>query len=723
MSQSPDNPAPHLKAHTPNALGAWHDLVPHLRAVGELAATFAVEFGAAEAGRLLGLTHDLAKANPAFQQRLKDLHQGLKAQPAPHAYEGAAAMVGLLDILAVCVQGHHSRMRDALESDERLDTGNEAAERAAMELAEAMDLQPIELPEWALASERAGEMFVRMCFSCLIDADRLDSEAFGEPNAPRGGYPKIGSYADFLRAHVGRFGRDDRPVTRVRRNVQRWCRRSAAFPPGFFRLTVPTGGGKTLASLRFALDHAERHGLDRVVVAIPFTSIIEQTADVYAGIFGEANVLAHHSAEPIVKDGDEEDYDERRKNAAENWDIPLVVTTNVRLFDSLFGNSPGQCRRLHNLARAVIVLDEPQSLPADLLEPCLDALSWLVERAGTTVVFCTATQPAYDALPNLPAVLREAREIVPRPERHFATLSRVRYDHIGTLTHEGVANRLRREPQGLCVLNSRKDSLAVFEALSDPDALYLSTLLCADHRREVLAEVKRRLAAGEECRVVSTQVVEAGVDIDLPFVMRAMGPLESIVQAAGRCNREGRMAEKGRVVIFDLEGGQMPTGAYKAAFDTARAFVPARLAELDAPGLHREYYADLFRGTRTDRLIPGPDGRKTETVQGARARRDFQTVNHEARLIEEDTVSVVARDRDPEAVDRLLEDWMPARRRFRELGKYSVSLQRREANEHVRERRVYEHPCGALVWREAYDPKVGLGAKVEFDPADLIRFG
>ena len=325
-------------------------------------------------------------------------------------------MAGLLDTLAVCVQGHHSQMRDALVSEDRLDSGDEQAERAAMELAEVMDLQPIAIPAWAGESTTAAEMFVRMGFSCLIDADRLDSEAFDQPNAPRGRYPRIASYADFLRAHVARFSQDDRPVTRVRRLVQRWCRRSAAFAPGFFRLTVPTGGGKTLASLRFALEHAGRYDMERVVVAIPFTSIIEQTAGIYAGIFGEANVLAHHSAEPVVKDEDEEDYDVRRKNAAENWDIPLVVTTNVRLFESLFGNSPGQCRRLHNLARAVIVLDEPQSLPVELLEPCLDALSWLVEHAGSTVVFCTATQPAYETLTNLPGTLRQAREIVPNPD-------------------------------------------------------------------------------------------------------------------------------------------------------------------------------------------------------------------------------------------------------------------------------------------------------------------
>ncbi|RYZ89558.1 MAG: CRISPR-associated helicase Cas3', partial [Proteobacteria bacterium] len=512
----------------------------------------------------------------------------------------------------------------------------------------------------------------------------------------------------FLHAHIGRFPTDDRPVTRVRQEVQEACAKSAKSKRGFFRLTVPTGGGKTLASLRFALDHAVKHKLDRVVVAIPFTSIIEQTAGIYAGIFGEANVLAHHSAEPVETDEKEDGFDVRRKNAAENWDIPLVVTTNVRLFDSLFGNKPGQCRRLHNFARSVIVLDEPQSLPADLLEPCLDALSWLVEHAGSTVVFCTATQPAYETLSSLPAVLRKAREIVPRPARHFKVLSRVEYKYVGTLTHEEVAERLRAEPQGLCILNSRKDSLAVFKALNDENALYLSTLLCADHRREVLEEIKRRLEEGEECRVVSTQVVEAGVDIDLPYVMRSMGPLESIVQAAGRCNREGKMEGKGRVEIFDLADGRMPKGAYAAAFSTAKSFVPARLKEMDKPELHRQYYSDLFRSVRTDRLIPGPDGRKIDTVQSARKRRDFETVRREAKLIEEDTVSVVARDRDPEEVDRLLKARIPARKRFRELGRYSVSLRKREADEHLRAKLIREDVCGALIWEGSYSRKTGI---------------
>jgi CRISPR-associated endonuclease/helicase Cas3 len=283
-----------------------------------------------------------------------------------------------------------------------------------------------------------------------------------------------------------------------------------------------------------------------------------------------------------------------------------------------------------------------------------------------------------------------------------------------------VAERLRGAPQGLCILNSRKDSLEVFAELDDPEALYLSTLLCADHRREVLAKVKRRLAAGEPCRVVSTQVIEAGVDIDFPYVMRAMGPLESIVQAAGRANREGKMAGKGRVEIFDLEGGRMSPGPYETAFGVTRSFVPSRLHEMDMPALHAEYYADVFRSTPTDRRIKGVDGRMTSTVQQARANRDFERVRREARIIEEDTVSVVARGRDPERVDELLTTWMSPRKRFRELGRYSVSLRRREADEHTRAGLIRMDASGALIWVGGYSDKTGIATNVTGDPGDLI---
>ncbi len=324
------------------------------------------------------------------------------------------------------------------------------------------------------------------------------------------------------------------------------------------------------------MPHAIHHYLDQVIVAIPYTSIIEQTADVYRGIFGEEDglVLEHHSA-VVVDDQENSPVTAQQawpRLASQNWDAPVVVTTTVQLFESLFANRPGRCRKLHNLARSVIVLDEVQTLPPDLLEPILDVLRQLVAHYGTTVVLSTATQPALDESPYLHG-LPNVQEIIPTPERYFQKMQRVHYEVPAASqrwTWLEVAERLRSERQALAIVNTKGDAMALLDALGNQAALHLSTLMCGAHRRATLEEVRRRLKEGDPCLLVSTQVVEAGVDLDFPVVLRAVGPLDRIVQAAGRCNREGRL-EAGQVIVFNPTEGGVPRGAYRAGYDLADA--------------------------------------------------------------------------------------------------------------------------------------------------------
>jgi CRISPR-associated endonuclease/helicase Cas3 len=409
--------------------------------------------------------------------------------------------------------------------------------------------------------------FTRMLFSCLVDADFLDTERFylqtGNLTDHRSeGRPAPGLQA--LREQLDHFlsglptGGDVNPI---RSDILRHVRAQAEQAPGLFSLTVPTGGGKTLASLAFALDHAIRHGLSRVIFVIPFTSIVEQNAAVFRralGPLGDAAVLEHHSAFVQTEQprDDPEKYQAQKKLqlAMENWDAPIVVTTAVQFFESLFAARPSQCRKLHRIAGSVVVLDEAQTMPLKLLRPCVAAIDELARNYRASVVLCTATQPALSA-PAFEGGLDDVRELAPEPGQLFRQLERVRVRHLGVLDDEALAGHMRSREQVLCIVNNRRHARAVYQAMADlPGARHLTTLMCAKHRSEVLAEVRQMLKDGKPCRLVSTSLIEAGVDVDFPSVLRAEAGLDSIAQAAGRCNREGRRARDDSEVLVFLPG-------------------------------------------------------------------------------------------------------------------------------------------------------------------------
>jgi len=635
-------------AHSKNDLGERHDLVAHLRGVGELAAAFGTAFGAEDTARYLGLWHDVGKFNEEFQQYLLDCEQpgGAGHRGPDHKAAGAQLASEALGFCALAVQGHHGGLRSITDLRGWLE-----GRHAASDVARAIQLARQALPELAespvpgalerVRHDRLGaELLLRMLFSALVDADYLDTERHFDTRRAETRGSSVGLdelWRRFERFHAGLPG-DGSPVNEVRREVYEACIRAAGLPTGVFRLTVPTGGGKTLSGMAFALRHALRHGLDRVIVAVPFISITEQTADVYRSAFagdnGRAAVLEHHSG---VDDAESEGgaFDNAgvwRRLAAENWDAPIVVTTTVQLFESLFARGTSRGRKVHRLARSVIVLDEAQSLPAYLLQPILDALQGLARDYSTTVVLSTATQPAFEAIPAFAGV--EAREIVPEPAPFFARLKRVEYDWRSdrAVGWDEVAEWMSAEPQALTIVNTKKDALALLDALNDPRAMHLSTLLCGAHRRAVLADVRRRLTGGRPCRLVSTQVVEAGVDVDFPLVLRALGPLDGVIQAAGRCNREGRL-DVGRVIVFRPVGGGLPRGPYRIGAGVTESLLAAGSLDPDEPAQSHEYFRRLFGilGRQTDR----------EGVQGLREAFDFPGVNSAFKMIEQETESAV----------------------------------------------------------------------------------
>jgi len=726
-----------LYAHTP-AEGSteWHMLDKHILEVARMAQAFADVFGAGELAYWLGIWHDLGKCNPAFQDYLMQclVHPEHRGHGPDHKAAGASYAQQRLAPLSLLIQGHHGGLKSPAEYNNWLaEKQNEhgpaidEAIAAARELLPALDpSQSLTLPPAIRNNPYASEFFLRMLFSALVDADFLDTEEhFNQAKtAERGSTVTLAVLWERLEAQQRQFsGHGQGVVNQARHAIYKACLAAATLPPGWFRLAVPTGGGKTRSGMAFALRHALAHGLHRVVVAVPFISITEQTADTYRTIFSASDeetpvVLEHHSSAQHVT-GDSAEYtmgQQWARLAAENWDTPIVVTTTVQLFQSLFANGTSPCRKLHRLANSVIILDEAQALPAHLLTPILDALLQLTTHYGATVMLSTATQPAFEAIPLMRDL--QARDIVPEPKQWFNALRRVTYDWRTktALAWDEIAGLLRAEPRALAVLNTKRDALALLDALDDPNALHLSTLLCGAHRRVVIAEVKRRLAAAEPCRLISTQVIEAGVDLDFPFVMRALGPFDSIIQAAGRCNREGKLAQ-GRVVIVRPAECSTPYGAYRTGVGITEKLLGDGELDVDDPAVAARYFRQLFESVETDR-----DG-----IQKLRAQLNYSEVARQFRMIDDNTEDVIVFYGSAKQQTQV-QDWIdqirrnPAQARFilRRLRPFMVSLRSREAVRCRQRGLIGELLPDALpgigIWHGTYDALRGLsGEELELE--------
>ena len=584
----------------------WETLSDHSLRVARAAAHRAAPYGGGDLARLAGLLHDLGKAKPRFQARLSDptVHEA-------HAAEGARAAAnayGLLGrLLAFGIAGHHGGMPNALGQGglkERID------QAAALDLPTwavgATASVPAMIPEGSglSGSEKAFRLqfLARMLYSCLVEADDRETARFyakAEGRAPEPenrtlDAPRLLAAFDRYMAGLGGEG----AVNDLRREVLAHTRARAGEAPGLFSMTVPTGGGKTLASLGFALEHARAHGLRRLVYVIPFTSIVEQTAGVlrrvFEGVLAPDEVLEHHSSFDwdAAAEGDDEEA-ERLRRAAQSWDAAVVVTTAVQFFESLFANRKKRCRKLNALAGSVIVLDEAQTIPLKLLRPCLAALKELTRAYGASVVLCTATQPGLTRAEGFPApeALDDVREIAPDPSRLYRALKRVQVHDIGPQDDAALAARMREAPQVLTIVDNRTQARRLFDAIEDaPGARHLSTLMTPSHRRHVLDDVRRRLGDGLPVRLAATSLVEAGVDVDFPLVMRAASGIDRIAQAAGRCNREGRMDAPGKVLVFRSQEHRAPP-ELKGFAETGAAI----LARHEDDPLSLEAVADYFR--------------------------------------------------------------------------------------------------------------------------------
>ena len=636
----------------------WHLLATHLKATGDRAAGFLDAMGAGAFGRAAGLLHDLGKYTPDFQRRLEGA-----TIAAPHSTAGAQEAMARYPtsvgkILAFCVAGHHAGLANAVNGERSLSLADRLIEQVPRLdpcWQEEVALDAIDPPRIAYRSQEhigfCASMFVRMVFSALVDADYLDTEAYYAKvqgtQVRRGGDPSLDELAGRLENYLDDLAlrAPKSAVNNVRARVLRSVRGHAGDSPGMFTLTVPTGGGKTLSSLAFALDHARKHGLSRVVYVIPYMSVVEQTSAVFRDALGSGRggedhfVLEHHSAFDEERLGERSGADKLRL-AMENWDAPVVVTTAVQFFESLFARRPSRCRKVHNIANSVVVLDEAQTLPLRHLRPCVAALDELARNWRTSVVLCTATQPALrDG--DFPDGFRDVRELAPDPARLAAESRRTRIKSVGTLDDNALVEKLGAVSQVLCIVNTRRHARDLYTALGDVDgACHLTTLMCAVHRRLRLQHVRAALAKGEPVRLVATSLVEAGVDIDFPQVWRAQAGLESIIQAAGRCNREGR-APSADVFVFepeDGEGHRTPPDVGQLA-DAARAVMRAHEDPLTLDAI-RAYFQEVY-WTRGDDGLDSKRIMRLLNERGTSLDFPFETVARHFRLIDTAMVPII----------------------------------------------------------------------------------
>jgi len=669
---------PTYAAHSANAAGLWHALSEHLRCVGESSRRFASSAPWADEAALAGLLHDLGKYADRFQARLKGKDHGLD-----HWSQGAwiALSNHRTVAAALAIQGHHIGLQrgasqflrqmnlSVIEGRHPLNLQlSDPDSKRLLQRAEADALRFVTPETTALQNgftqAVAAMLDVRLLFSCLVDADFLDTEAHfngdtnGKQHRPAG--PSLDAVAaltalnHYMADNVRANTKADPNVLAARESLWLACGLAAEKIPGTFTLTAPTGSGKTLAMLRFALEHAARNNLKRVVLAVPFLTVIEQTARTYRAVFAdfpEHFVLEHHSLAGLGEESEKQDaegsQERQRRLLAENWDAPIVLTTNVQLLESLFSNRPSACRKLHNLMESVILFDEAQSLPQHLAVATLAALSHLSAAYRSTVVFATATQPAFEVLDA--AVIKHATsgwkpvEAVPNHSGLFKTLKRVevRWPQADEKsTWIDLANQVRQTDQVLVVCNLKRHALALLNELKGMDGVFhLSTNLCAEHRRVVLNRVRKRLKSGKPCRLISTQCVEAGVDVDFPTVYRALAPLDAIAQAAGRCNREGRMTLPGEVVVFEPEEEgnwrrRYPTHAYYQATEVCRTML-AQHGNLDIndPEVFQAYYRKLYD-------LSDPASQNAELKEAITA-LDFVEIARLYRLIDQNAIQVL----------------------------------------------------------------------------------
>ena len=654
--------------------GRTQTILEHLKGTASLCSAFAAAFDAEAQGQLAGMAHDIGKYSAAFQRRL---HGGPKVD---HASAGAFECLKTQQLAAAfAISGHHGGLPDGGSRGDAAGAGTfwgriNRASQGNLEDYHAwqseFSLPHANTPAFA-GTRLEGMFFTRMLFSCLVDADYTDTGAFMD-NSPY--LPASSSSMEELwrrlETYVSGWFPPKGALNMQRCVILEQCMSAGAqYGPGLFTLTVPTGGGKTVASLSFALAQAKARRMKRIVYVIPYTSIIEQTAQAFREILGDENVLEFHSGVQFDQQEDDASSPEAAPltRSVETWDVPVIVTTAVQFFESLYACQPSKCRKLHNLAQSVLIFDEAQMLPLPYLRPCVWAIAQLVQHYGASAVLCTATQPALDPIfqefaPEIPI-----REICPMAEAHWESFRRVSFQRVGTLSWMDLAARLQQQEQVLCVVNTRRAAREVFHQLSGSGNFHLSTLMYPAHRRRILDEIRRRLRDGLPCRVVSTSLIEAGVDVDFPAVYRELSGLDSILQAAGRCNREGKRPPEDSIVTI-FQGEDPPPRLFETSIGAGK-IVLDHCQDVSSRAAIHTYFSTLLD-------LKGAEAQDAHHILPLMESEffPFRTVAERFHLIESPTTTVYLPLEEGAGLVELLRSGQYSRTLYRRLGQYGVSV-------------------------------------------------
>jgi len=753
-------------AHIKNSNGMWEKqlLSDHLNGVAKLSGEFAYEFGNKDWGELLGYWHDLGKYLPSWQSYLfrnssYDTEAHIEDSGGRPNHSSAGAVLAyqnkklnpLLMIAAYGIAGHHAGLPDVVEPSK----GDSLLARILTspfipipDLTEFNIIQAIEetqkfigkpLPvSWPPGVEKSGEgnkqvefihLWIRMLYSCLVDADFLDTEKFmdSERFDERGGYHSLNTLKERFNIYIS-SKKSDLPINKLRNKILDCCREKAKLLPGFFSLTVPTGGGKTLSSMAFALEHAVFHNKKRIITAIPYTSIIEQTAKVFKYgsdlddeielrklkgdvLFGEDQVIEHHS------NIDPENETSANRLASENWDAPIIVTTNVQLFESLYAARSSSCRKLHNIVNSIIILDEVQMLPPEFLKPVLSILEGLVENYGVTVVLMTATQPSltgkigaglqeFSGIKNVTEIIEDTETLSTEFKRVEINLPQ---DFSLRSEWSDVAEKILKYEQVLCIVNTRNDCRRL-HALMPEGTIHLSAFMCGEERSYVISGIKEKLKKGEPVRVISTQLVEAGVDIDFPVVFRALAGLDSIAQAAGRCNRENKLAaqgKQGQVFVF-IPPKSAPPGLLLKGENACKEVLRNNTITQLTPAIFKEYFRFFYPNING---FDKPGFSKQMVKEAHDLKFWFRTFANDFKLIDDNQRSIIIfyknpiTGKDSRKIINELKFKGPSRQLIRKLQRFVVNVpeylfRQLEKNNYIEEVHGYYIQNDEVIYKE-----------------------
>lgn len=716
-----------LIAHVREESGCYEiqTVAEHATGTAALSGSFAAVFGAAEWGRVSGLWHDVGKCTTTEFQPYIRARSGMSATPwreekPDHTSAGAILaqkrLPGYYHSLSYCIAGHHAGLLDYTSSGEacqirRLEKTACYQAMLAGIPGELLDIVPA-LGQVNIKGPQEVHLWIRMLFSCLVDADYLDTERFMKPQQAllRGGYKSIPELKNEFDRYMDKFVTSPTSLINEKRAfILQQCRQSGMGQPGFYSLTVPTGGGKTLASMAWALEHAVRYGKNRIIIVIPYTSIVVQTVTVFREIFGERNVVEHHSnLQP-------DDVSELARLTIENWDAPIIVTTDVQFFESLYACKTSKCRKLHRICNAVVILDEAQMLPVEFLKPVLHVLQGLQNSFRSSILFTTATQPVFSGkighgLSAFTGLVNSITEIITDSEELFTAFRRVNIQWRDTTnTFDEIADELQHYEQVLCIVNTRSEAYELYKRMPQ-DTLHLSRMMCSMHIMDIIKLIKQKLANKEPIRVVSTQLIEAGVDIDFPLVYRAFAGLDSVAQAAGRCNREGKLNKQGalgKVVVFNWNQKPLRGLMGKGADTLKDMLVSSKEQDLLLPFWLRQYFTKFYFKVNTF------DKADIETLLYQNRNRmhfQFATAAEHFRLIDDkDSISILVPYQDGATLIRKLKEQGPEFGLLRKLQPYSVSVRKWDFEKLVKAGFIVTYSDIHIIEDpQCYDPQAGL---------------